>query len=214
LGSMGDMTAYSFYSTKNLVTGEGGMVTTDDDRVAEKIKVFALHGMTKDAWKRFSDSGYKHYQIIYPGFKYNMMDLQAALGIHQLEKIERYAVRRKEIWERYTEAFRGLPLRLPAPVAPGTRHAYHLYTVLIDTERCSVTRDQFLDRMHAANIGCGVHYTALHLHPYYRERFGHRDGDFPNTEYIGARTASLPLSAKMTDDDVADVIDAVSSILS
>jgi dTDP-4-amino-4,6-dideoxygalactose transaminase len=213
IGSFNHMTAYSFYSTKNVVTGEGGMVTTNDKGIAEKIKVFALHGMTKDAWKRFSDSGYKHYQIIYPGFKYNMMDLQAALGIHQLSKVEKYSVRRKKIWDRYNEAFKNLPVILPAPVSKNTRHAYHLYTLILKTEQLSITRDEFMNRMYQNNIGTGVHYTALHLHPYYVERFGFKQGDFPNAEYIGERTVSIPLSAKLTDEDVEDVIFAVQSIL-
>jgi len=213
MSAYGDLTAYSFYSTKNLATGEGGMVTTDNAELAEKIKIFGLHGMTKDAWKRFSDSGFKHYQIIYPGFKYNMMDLQAALGIHQLKKVERYSIRRKEIWERYNQAFASLPLILPAPVEVNTRHAFHLYTVMLDLSKVRITRDEFMNLLHQENIGTGVHYTALHLHPYYRERFGYKEGDFPHTEFIGDRTVSLPISAKLTDEDVDDVVAAVTTIL-
>ncbi len=213
IGRYGAMTAYSFYATKNIVTGEGGMVVTDDKEIADKVKIYGLHGMSKDAWKRFSDSGYKHYEIVYPGFKYNMMDLQAAIGIHQLEKIEAYSTRRRQIWDRYNEAFRDLPTLLPAPIEKNTRHALHLYTLLLDLEKLTITRDQFLDLMFRENIGTGVHYTALHLHPYYRERFGYREGDYPNAEFIGERTVSIPLSAKLSDDDVTDVINAVSTIL-
>ncbi|MDP1676907.1 MAG: DegT/DnrJ/EryC1/StrS family aminotransferase [Bacteroidota bacterium] len=213
VSNYGNLTTYSFYSTKNLATGEGGMVTTDDGELAEKIKIYGLHGMTKDAWKRFSDTGYKHYEIIYPGFKYNMMDMQAALGIHQLEKIERYSICRKEIWDRYNEAFAELPLFLPAAVEPNTRHAFHLYTILLDLSKVKITRDEFMNLLHRENIGTGVHYTALHLHPYYKERFGYKKGDFPNTEFIGERTVSLPISAKLTDQDVEDVIGAVKNIL-
>ena len=209
----GAMTAYSFYATKNIVTGEGGMVVTDDKEIADKIKIYALHGMSKDAWKRFSDSGYKHYEIIYPGFKYNMMDLQAAIGLRQMPKIEAYSRRRKQIWETYNEAFKGLPVTIPAPQEPYTRHAHHLYILLLDLDHLTITRDQFLDLMFHENIGTGVHYTALHLHPYYRNRFGYQKGDYPNTEFVADRTVSLPLSAKLTDEDVEDVVKAVTGII-
>jgi len=211
--NVGAMTAYSFYATKNIVTGEGGMITTEDKDLADRLKIFALHGMTKDAWKRFSDSGYKHYEVIYPGFKYNMMDIQASLGIHQLKRIEDYSKRRKEIWEIYNQSFHDLPVFLPSPVEPNTRHAFHLYTLLLDTDKLRITRDDFMNLMQKENIGCGVHYTALHLHPYYRERFGYQRGDFPNTEFVADRTISIPLSPKLTHDDVNDVVTAVRKIL-
>ncbi|HTY10703.1 MAG TPA: DegT/DnrJ/EryC1/StrS aminotransferase family protein [Bacteroidota bacterium] len=209
----GAMAAYSFYATKNITTGEGGMVATDDKEIADKIKMYALHGMTKDAWQRYSDAGFKHYEVVFPGFKYNMMDLQAAIGIRQLPKIEAYSRRRKEIWDRYNDAFKGLPVTLPSPVEPNTRHAYHLYTLLLNLEDLTITRDQFMELLFKQNIGTGVHYTALHLHPYYRERFGYKKGDFPNTEYVADRTVSIPFSAKLTEEDVKDVIEAVTAIL-
>jgi dTDP-4-amino-4,6-dideoxygalactose transaminase len=212
-GRFGDFGCFSFYVTKNIVTAEGGMVITDSETGADQIKVLALHGMSKDAWKRFSDEGYKHYQIVYPGFKYNMTDLQASLGIHQMKRIDAYWRRRRAIWERYNQAFRDLPLTVPEPVEQNTRHAYHLYTILLDTDRGPAARDAFLDKMTKQNIGVGVHYIALHLQPYYREAYGYKPGDFPNAEYISERTVSLPLSAALTDDDVADVIDAVTRIL-
>ena len=209
IGAIGDLTCFSFYVTKNVVTAEGGMVTTNDAELAKKIKMYALHGMSQDAWKRFSDEGYRHYQVLVPGFKYNMTDLQAALGIHQLPRVLEGAGRRRAIWERYDESFADLPVVRPAPVEAGTVHARHLYTILIDTETIGKSRDQVLNELSALNIGTGVHYTPVHLHPYYRERFGYDVGVFPNAEYIGARTLSLPLSTKLTDDDVADVIAAV-----
>ncbi len=211
-GTFGDLGCYSFYVTKNIVTGEGGMVVTASRRHAERIKVLALHGMSKDAWKRFSDEGYKHYQVVYAGFKYNMTDLQAALGIHQLPRIRRYHRRREAIWRAYDRAFQGLPVFLPAPPAPGTRHARHLYTILLDTDRLRFGRDEFLERMTRENIGVGVHYIALHLHPYYQKTFGYRRGDFPNAEWISERTVSLPLSPKLSDEDIADVIAATQKI--
>ncbi|PIZ16006.1 UDP-4-amino-4,6-dideoxy-N-acetyl-beta-L-altrosamine transaminase [Candidatus Desantisbacteria bacterium CG_4_10_14_0_8_um_filter_48_22] len=208
-GTFGELGCFSFYVTKNIVTGEGGMVITDKEEYADKIKVLGLHGMSKDAWKRFSDEGYKNYQVIYAGFKYNMMDLQAAIGIHQLPRVDKYWKRRQEIWNRYNEAFRDLPVFIPAPIEADTRHSYHLYTLLLDIDNLKITRDGFLDGMTKQNIGVGVHYIALHLHPYYQKSFGYKKGDFPNAEWISERTVSLPLSSKLTDEDVEDVIEAV-----
>lgn len=212
-GTFGDLGCFSFYVTKNIVTGEGGMVVTNNKDYADKIQVLALHGMSRDAWERFSDEGYKHYQVVYAGFKYNMMDLQAAIGIHQLPRIDRYWQRRQKIWNRYNEAFADLPVFLPAPVEPNTRHAYHLYTLLLDIDNVNLTRDQFLAELTSRNIGVGVHYIALHLHPFYQKNYGYKRGDFPNAEWISDRTVSLPLSAKLTDEDVEDVVQAVFNIL-
>jgi dTDP-4-amino-4,6-dideoxygalactose transaminase len=212
-GTFGDIGCFSFYVTKNIVTGEGGMAITNHEEYADRIKIMGLHGMSKDAWKRFGDDGYKHYQVVYPGFKYNMMDIQASLGIHQLPRVNDYWIRRQEIWQRYNEAFRDLPLFTPATVEPGTRHAYHLYTLLLDTDNLAITRDQFLNMMTQQKIGVGVHYIALHLHPYYQKTYGYKRGDFPNAEWISDRTVSLPLSPKLSDTDVEDVIEAVRLIL-
>lgn len=212
-GRFGDIGCFSFYVTKNIITGEGGMAITDNDNYADKIKILALHGMSKDAWKRFSDEGYKHYQVVYAGFKYNMMDMQAAMGIHQLPRINRYWNRRQEIWERYNQAFSDLTVFLPPPVPAHIKHAFHLYTILLDIDHLPITRDQFLDEMTKRNIGAGVHYIALHLHPFYQQTFGYKIGDFPNAEWISQRTVSLPLSAKLTDKDVNDVILAIKDII-
>ena len=214
IGTIGDLTCFSFYVTKNVVTAEGGMVTTNNPDFAAKIKMYGLHGMSKDAWKRFSDEGYRHYQVLFPGFKYNMTDIQAALGIHQLARVAEGAKRRDEIWARYDEAFADVPVVRPARVDEGTVHARHLYTILVKTEVTGKSRDQTLNELIRLNIGTGVHYTALHLHPYYRETFGHKPGDFPNAEFIGERTLSLPLSTKLSDDDVAAVIEAVTHVVS
>jgi dTDP-4-amino-4,6-dideoxygalactose transaminase len=213
IGTIGDLTCFSFYVTKNLVTAEGGMVTTSDPELAARIKMYALHGMSRDAWKRFSDEGYKHYQVVVPGFKYNMTDLQAALGIHQLGRLEANAVRREAIWARYDEALASLPVERPAPVEPHTVHGRHLYTILVDPERTAKSRDRVLDELVRLRIGGGVHYTALHLHPYYRETLGHRPGDFPHAERIGDRTLSLPLSPRLSDRDVEDVVSAVRQVV-
>jgi dTDP-4-amino-4,6-dideoxygalactose transaminase len=212
-GTFADLGTFSFYVTKNVVTGEGGMVTTSNPAWAARIKTLALHGLSADAWKRFSDDGYKHYEVIEPGFKYNMMDLQAALGIPQLARVEANLARRKAIWTRYDEAFANLPALIPAPEVPGTRHARHLYTLLLDLDGLRVSRDEVLTMLHRQNIGTGVHYRALHLHRYYRETFGYRRGDLPTSEWISDRTLSLPLSPKLADQDVDDVIFAVTRTL-
>jgi len=212
-GTFGDFGCFSFYATKNMTTGEGGMVLTQNEAQAARIKMLALHGMSKDAWKRFSDDGYKHYSVVDLGFKYNMMDLQAAIGIHQLPRVDRWLERRAEIWKRYDSAFAGLPVELPAAPAPQTRHGLHLYTILIDEQRSRVSRDEFLSAMTAHGIGVGVHYLAVPEHPYYQERFGWKPTDWPVSMQIGRRTVSLPLSAGLTDQDVDDVIAAVTAVL-
>jgi dTDP-4-amino-4,6-dideoxygalactose transaminase len=214
VGTIGDFGCFSFYVTKNIVTGEGGMVLARREEDIARIKILGLHGMSKDAWKRFSDEGYKHYKVVECGFKYNMMDLQAAIGIHQLERIEQYWKRRQEIGRRYNEAFAGLPVGLPAEPEPDTRHAYHLYTILVDEKKTGISRDNFLDAMTRLNIGVGVHYLSIPEHPYYQETFGWKPEDYPIAMRIGRRTVSLPISAKLTDGDVEDVIEAVKWVLS
>jgi len=209
VGTFGDFGCFSFYVTKNIVTGEGGMVLTRREEDAARIKMLALHGMSKDAWKRFGDEGYKHYFVVECGFKYNMMDIQAAIGLHQLARVEANWLRRREIWQQYQEAFADLPLILPAPEAENTRHAHHLYTVLVHQARTGISRDAFLDAMTAENIGVGVHYLSIPEHPFYQQTFGWRPEDFPHAMRIGRQTVSLPLSAKLTAQDVHDVIEAV-----
>jgi dTDP-4-amino-4,6-dideoxygalactose transaminase len=212
-GTFGDFGCFSFYVTKNITTGEGGMILTRAEADANRIKVLALHGMSKDAWKRFSDEGYKHYQVVEAGFKYNMMDLQAAIGIHQLQRVTPYWQRRQEIWQRYNQAFADLPITLPADPELEIVHGYHLYTILIDEVRTGISRDAFLGAMTANNIGIGVHYMSIPEHPYYQERFGWNVEDYPHAMRIGRQTVSLPLSAKLTDADVEDVIAAVRQCL-
>ncbi len=212
-GTFGSFGCFSFYVTKNMTTGEGGMILTADESHADRLKILALHGMSKDAWRRFSDDGYKHYYVVECGYKYNMMDIQAAIGIHQLRRIEKNWERRQEIWAIYQKEFADLPLALPAQPDEGTRHAYHLYTVLIDPKRTNLTRDQFIADITAENIGVGVHYQSIPVHPYYQERFGWRPEDYPHSLRIGQQTVSLPLSPKLTDHDVEDVVDAVRKVL-
>lgn len=212
-GTIGDFGCFSFYVTKNIVTGEGGMVLSRRNDDLSRIKILALHGMSKDAWKRFSDEGYRHYQVVECGFKYNMMDLQAAIGLRQMEKMEQYWLRRKEIWERYGAAFSDLPVSIPAEIPDHMKHAYHLYTLLVDESISGISRDEFIDAMHKRNIGTGVHYISLPEHPYYQAAFGWRPEDYPNAMYVGRKTVSIPLSAKLSDRDVDYVIESVRGIL-
>jgi dTDP-4-amino-4,6-dideoxygalactose transaminase len=208
-GLFGDFGCFSFYVTKNVITGEGGMVLAKDEALAARIKVLALHGMSKDAWKRFSDSGWVHYQVVEAGFKYNMMDIQAAIGIHQLKRVEANWQRREQIWNRYNEAFAGLPIGTPADPEENTRHAYHLYTIMVARGRSGIARDEFLAAVQTQNVGVGVHYLSVPEHPYYQQHFEWKPEDYPNAMRIGRETVSLPLSPRLTDDDVADVIEAV-----
>ncbi|MBL8756347.1 MAG: DegT/DnrJ/EryC1/StrS family aminotransferase [Planctomycetes bacterium] len=212
-GTIGDLGCFSFYSTKNIVTGEGGMVLTRDERLAKRVKMMGLHGMSADAWKRFTDDGYKHYDVEEVGFKYNMMDLQAAIGMHQITRIEQYWQRRLQIWTRYMREFADLPLGLPAALPTDERHALHLFTILVDKARCGISRDEMLMRLHKQNIGTGVHYRAIPGMSVYQRRFGWKPSDCPNALHIGDRTLSLPLTAKLTDADVTDVITAVRQAL-
>ena len=212
-GLFGDFGCFSFYVTKNVITGEGGIVLAKDESLAARIKVLALHGMSKDAWKRFSDSGWVHYQVIEAGFKYNMMDIQAALGIHQLKRVEKNWERRREIWNRYNDAFRNLPIATPADPEPETRHAHHLYTIMVDPARAGIERDAFLSAIQAQGIGVGVHYVSIPEHPFYQKTFAWKPEEYPHATRIGRQTVSLPLGPKLFDADVADVIEAVRRVL-
>ncbi len=213
IGTISPVTCFSFYVTKNMTTAEGGMFCTHDPELAARTKMYGLHGLSQDAWKRFSDSGYKHYEVVFPGFKYNMTDIAAALGLCQLPRVERWLTRREEIWAQYDEAFAGLPCWTPAPAEPETRHARHLYTLLVDCGSLDISRDEIMTELHRKGIGTGVHYRSLHLHPYYRERFGFQAEDFPNAAWISERTISLPLSAKLSDENVQYIIQEVKGLL-
>lgn len=212
-GTFGQFGCFSFYATKNITTAEGGMVLCQNAELAAKIRRLALHGLSKDAWRRFSDSGYKHYLVEECGYKCNLTDLQASLGIHQLARIEENWGKRLNIWNVYMRAFASLPLGLPAEFEPGTRHALHLFTVRISKDRCGLDRDTFLTRMHQLKIGCGVHYLSISEHPYYRQTYGWHPEDTPVAFAYGRETVSLPLSPYLTERDVSDVIDAVYQVL-
>jgi dTDP-4-amino-4,6-dideoxygalactose transaminase len=212
-GLLGDLGCFSFYATKNLTTAEGGMILTEKKDVADRLRRLALHGLSADAYRRFSDTGYRHYFMTEPGFKYNMTDLQAAIGLEQLKKIEAHRHRREQIWQHYMNSFRDLSCFLPPPISPGTRHAYHLFTPLLDLDRLSVSRDHILAALTAENIGVGVHYLPVHSHPYYAEAWGWQRGSFPNSEFIGDRALSLPLAGDLDRQAVADVTTAFRRVL-
>jgi dTDP-4-amino-4,6-dideoxygalactose transaminase len=212
IGSIGDLTCFSFYVTKNMTTGEGGMVTTNNAELAAKIQTLALHGLSSDAWSRFSDKGYKHYDVVQPGFKYNLTDMAASLGLNQLPKLSDWLVRREQVWRLYDEAFADLPVVRPAAPEAETVHARHLYTLLLRDD-APLQRDDFMVEMHKMKIGTGVHYRAVHTHAYYRSRFGFQPEQFPNANWIGERTVSLPLSPKLTAGEVQRVIDATRKLL-
>ncbi len=212
-GTFGDLAVFSFYSTKNVVTGEGGMVIAKDERVLERIRVLSLHGMSRDAWKRFSAEGFKHYSVEEAGFKYNMTDMQAALGIHQLARVEENWKRRDDIWRQYQKAFADLPVGLPAADEESQRHARHLYQLRIDRARCGIERDGFLNALTERRIGAGVHYLAIPEHPYYRRTFGWDPSEWPHALRFGRETLSLPISPGMTNQDVEDVVEAVHDVM-
>ncbi len=213
IGTTADFTCFSFYSTKNLTTGEGGMVTTASPEAAEWMRVASLHGLSRDAWKRYAADGRAQYDVVMAGFKYNMMDLQAAIGLHQLARLEEMGARRAALWQRYDDALADLPLVRPWPTEPGSVHARHLYTVLVDPARCAWTRDHLQQALADRGIGTSVHFRALHLHPYYAERFGLRRGQFPEAERISDQTLSLPFSASLSDQDADRTVAALRELV-
>ena len=213
IGAFGDTQVFSFHPNKNITTGEGGCVVTRDDKMAEQIALLRFHGMDREAWNRFGKTGSPHYEIITPGYKYNMMDIQAALGLHQLPALEGFIRRRTDLAQRY----RKLLADWPQWTLPGTppyphRHAWHLFAPLINPETAGMDRDAFMEGMKQRNIGTGIHYRAVHLYPYYREHFGFKRGDFPNAESVSDRIVSLPLFPGMSDADQDRAIAAMADL--
>ncbi len=213
IGSFGDIQVFSFHPNKNMTTGEGGCVVTRDEKMVEQVALLRFHGMDREAWNRFGKKGSQHYEIIAPGYKYNMMDMQAALGIHQLKQLDGFIKRRTELALRYQKLLAGWPqLSLPKAPAYPHLHAWHLYTPLINPDAAGMDRDAFMQGMKERNIGTGLHYRAVHLYPYYREHFGFKRGDFPNAETISDSIVSLPLFPAMTDNDQDRVIAAMEDL--
>lgn len=212
IGNLGNLTSFSFYANKNITTGEGGMLTTNDDALADKIRVMRLHGLSKDAWKRFGKTGFSQWELHLPGYKYNMTDISAALGIHQLRKVEKFAQFRKQYTALYDEAFGTIPELETLVTRDYATPARHIYIVALRLERLTVDRDRFLNEIQERGIGVAVHYVALHLQPYFREKFSIRPQDFPRATEYSKRILTLPLYPKMSVEDVNRVIDVVTGL--
>jgi len=213
IGSIGDVTCFSFYATKNLVTGEGGMATTNNKRVADRIRVYSLHGMSRDAWMRYTEKGSWYYEVVYPGFKYNMMDIQASLGLHQLRRLQQFQKRREEIADSYNKAFQDMEEIETPYVEEKVKHAWHLYVLKLRKEKLCIDRNRFIEELRKENIGASVHFIPVHLHPWYRKNFGFKRGAFPIAEDAYSRVVSLPIYPKMKDRDIERVIRAVKRIV-
>ncbi len=213
VGTFGQVSAFSFYATKNITTGEGGMVTTNDAALADRMKCMSLHGISRDAWKRYSASGSWYYEVIEAGFKYNLTDIAASLGMVQLDRCDAMWARRAAIAAEYTRRFEGEEaLRTPSTGGPGVRHGWHLYTLRLQLDRLSIDRAQFIDALREEGIGASVHFIPLHLHPHYRKKFGCRPEEFPVATAAYPELLSLPLYSAMTDAEVERVCDTVLSL--
>jgi dTDP-4-amino-4,6-dideoxygalactose transaminase len=213
IGSLSELTAFSFYAIKTLTTGEGGMVTTNNDSYADRIRLMRLHGIGRDAWKRYSTGGSWYYEVLAAGYKYNMTDIQAALGLVQLAKCDELCCARRRIAERYTSAFERIESVEVPTVEAGRDSSWHLYILRLRLERLNIDRDRFAHELGKLGVGTSVHFIPLHLHPLYQSKFGYRRGDFPNAEAEYLRCVSLPIWPTMTNDDVECVVRAVTSIV-
>jgi dTDP-4-amino-4,6-dideoxygalactose transaminase len=214
IGSFPTTSVFSFHPNKNMTTGEGGMIVTEDEEVYEKASLLKFHGMDKESWKRFAKAGSPRYDVAVPGYKYNMMDIQAALGLHQLPRLPGFLAERERLAGRYEELLRGvtgliLPQRVPYPI----RHAWHLYTPLVDVDRLKISRDRFMEELKARNIGTGLHYTAAHEFSYYASRFGWKPEDYPEAHFVSERIVSLPFFPGLMEADQRDVADAIRSLV-
>lgn len=212
IGIIGDITCFSFYATKPITTGEGGMLTTQNAEYAERIGIMSLHGISKDAWKRYTSEGSWYYEILYPGYKYNLTDIAAAIGLEQLKKCDQFWESRKRIATIYNYAFADVPeIRTPA-YSPSVQHAWHLYVIQLQLERLRIGRSQFIEALKKEGIGTSVHFIPLHLHPFYRDTFGYKPQDFPMASAAFERIISLPIYPRMTEADVETVIAAVKKL--
>lgn len=217
VGTIGDVTCFSFYANKTITTGEGGMLCTDDDEIAKRVKVMRLHGINRDVWDRFSTGASWEYDVVAPGFKYNMPDINAALGIHQLKKVELFREKRQRIAEKYYEGLKEIPgLILPRIKCHMEDHSWYLYMVLIEPQETvnGIDRNKFIEAMTKRNIGTGVHYKPLHRMTYYREKYGLKPEMFPNAEWVFQRCVSLPMFSAMTDEQLEYVLESIKEIFS
>ncbi len=213
IGKIGDITCFSFYATKTITTGEGGMATTENPEWAERMRMMSLHGISHDAWKRYTKEGSWYYEILYPGFKYNLSDIAAAIGIEQLKKCNEFWEARQRIAMNYSKAFADLQeIQVPS-CRNDVQHAWHLFVIQLNLERLKITRNQFIEALREKEIGTSVHFIPLHLHPFYRDKFDYKPEDFPNASAVFDRIISLPIYPKMTEGDVRDVIVAVRQIV-
>ncbi len=206
------LVVFSFYATKNMTTGEGGMVVTRDPDLAEKVRLLSLHGMSRDAWKRYTEAGSWYYEVVAAGYKYNMTDIQAAIGLHQLAKLDGFIARRRQIADFYDRAFAELAGIDALPRHPDREHVYHLYPVLLDADRFVIDREQWIRQLRSRNVGTSVHFIPVHLHPFYRQTYGYKVGDFPTGERIYQRILSLPIYPRMSDEDQQYVVAAMLDI--
>ena len=213
IGTIGDTTCFSFYATKNLTTGEGGMLVTDHKKIAETAMLLRLHGIDKDAWKRYNAQGSWYYEVKSAGYKYNMTDVQAAIGLGQLEKIKKFNERRQEIAKIYDRAFEKIPEIIPPLKKKDRVHVYHLYPIRIDTEALKINRAKFIEALKAENIGTSVHFIPLHLHPFYQKTFSYKADDFPVAQKVYQGIVSIPMFPAMTDRDAEDVIIAIERLI-
>lgn len=213
LGTLGDFGCFSFYVTKNMTSVEGGAVIAKSPADLARIKTLALHGMSSDAWRRFGDKGYKHYDVVECGYKYNLTDMQAAIALCQLKKVDRWWEIRKALWNRYSEAFADLPISVPVWVNQAHKHSLHLFTIRIDPKRTGIERDRFLEAMNERKIGTGVHYRAIPEHSYYRTTFGWNPSDYPVATKVGRETVSLPFSAKLSEEEISYILHNVREVI-
>ena len=214
IGAFGDITVFSFYANKTITTGEGGMIVTNNDEYAERISCMRLHGISRDVFDRFqSTKPAWHYEVVAPGFKYNLTDIASSIGIHQLKKATELQARRKEIAYSYNEAFKGLPVTVPYESSLTDVHSWHLYVLQLDIEKLTIDRNRFIELMSEYGVGTSVHYIPLHFHPYWRDNYNLEPTDFPRSSYAYERIVSLPNYPKMTDEQVSKVIDNVKTIV-
>jgi dTDP-4-amino-4,6-dideoxygalactose transaminase len=212
IGSIGDITCFSFYATKTITTGEGGMATTENSEWAQRMRMMSLHGISHDAWKRYTKEGSWYYEVVSPGFKYNLTDIAAAIGIEQLKKCNEFWEARQRIATIYERAFAGIE-GIQVPICrKDVQHAWHLFVIQLDLERLKINRNEFIEALREKEIGTSVHFIPLHLHPYYRDKFGYKPADFPNASAVFERTISLPIYPKMTETEVEQVTGAVRNI--
>ncbi|MFC1513937.1 DegT/DnrJ/EryC1/StrS family aminotransferase [candidate division KSB1 bacterium] len=213
IGSIGHASCFSFYPNKNMTTGEGGMLTTNNENIASRVRMLSNHGLSRDSWLRYTPSGKPVYEVIEPGYKYNMFDIQAALGLHQLRKIDEFWRRRKQIVEKYDQAFADFPQLSIPEEEKDWKNAYHIYTLKLVKDQLSITRDELLDKLKEKGIGVSVHFRALHLQKFYRDKFNFTPESFPVASDISERIFSIPLYPKLTDEEVDHVINSVAGVI-